>query len=183
MPSRNASSRGAIQLDSSLSYHEPLDRHKGRKRRRAGSLEYRGEDEDNKTELISSMSATIQTLKRQVSCLQRLLHDANAPRPTNSTRYTCPAASCRKHFKKSEHLYRHIRGQSDPTHEPLAGLINETHCLICSKTSSRPQDLVKHEKIFHGETYNTRLDKVLGTSLPASPPSSTSVAIDDTSNR
>lgn len=162
--------------------HEPLNRHNGRKRHRSGSLEHGRGDENVKIDTISSMSATIETLKHQVSCLQQLLRDAYTPLHMASIPHTCPAISCKKPFKRLEHLYRHIREQNDPAHEPLAGLINETRCLVCSKNLKRPQDLVKHEKKAHGELYISRLDKFLGTSLPLSP-SSTSVAVDDATSR
>lgn len=127
------------------------------------------------------MSATIEDLKHQVAILQRLL-DARAP--PISTRYACRAVSCKKDFGRLEHLYRHIRDQEeDPTHEPLADIINETYCVLCSKTCSRPCELVKHEKQFHGETYISRIDKFVGIAKPLSPPSSTSAASEDVRSR
>ncbi len=127
------------------------------------------------------MSATIGDLKHHVAILQRLL-DARAP--PISTQHTCRAVSCKKSFGKLEHLYRHIRDQKkNPTHEPLADIINETHCVLCSRTCGRPCDLVKHEKQFHGETYVSRLDKFMGIAMPPSPPSSTSAASEDVRSR
>jgi len=72
-------------------------------------LEHGRGDENVKIDTISSMSATIETLKHQVSYLQQLLRDAYTPLHMASIPHT-------------EHLYRHIREQNDPAHEPLAGL-------------------------------------------------------------
>jgi len=175
MSSSITSSRAAVRLDSSASHHEPLIRHKDRKRR---SPEYRGGDDNNQSGFIPSRSATIRTLKRQVLCLQQLLQDASAQPHMTPTGHTCPSASCLKRFKKIEHLYRHVRSQNDPTHKSLAVFIDETHCVTCFKTFRRPTDLVKHEKQRHGETFTSRLDRFL-----QSPPSSHPVAVDDASQR
>ena len=83
----------------------------------------------------------------------------------------CPAASCKKSFKRLEHLHRHIRDEKDESHKFLAVLINETQCSNCLKNCRRPSDLVKHERHTHGEVYRSRLDKLLGTSQPSIPTS------------
>lgn len=134
-------------------------------------------------ERINSMLGTIKSLEDQVSCLKNLLQQAYAPLRKTSTKHTCPALSCGKPFTTLEHLYRHIRDQKGSAHEPLAVLINETHCSVCSKTCRRPCDLVKHEKWFHRETYVSRLDKFLGTSVPLSPLSSRSMTANGPSSR
>ena len=138
-------------------------------------------DECDQTGRISSLLETVETLKLQVSCLQRLLDGHTLQL---STQFSCRAVSCKKEFKRLEHLYRHIRDQKhDPAHEPLAILIDETHCVKCSTTYSRSTDLVRHEKQLHRETYISRLDKFLNPLMPPSPPSSTSEAVDVTCNR
>lgn len=120
------------------------------KRRRSESSVHTSRDE-NKTDRITLLLETIATLKGQVSCLQQLLY---CHVPQLATQHSCRAVSCKKGFKRLEHLYRHIRDQQHhPTHKPLAGLINETHCVRYSKTFRRPADLVKHEKRVHHETY------------------------------
>jgi len=164
-------------FDSSLSHHEPPIRNKGRKRRRSRSLDYTSGDEYDQTRLIPLKSATVKTLERQVLCLQLLLQDASAQQPSISTGHTCPPASCRKHFKNLEHLYRHVRSQNDPIHNSLAGFIDEKHCVICSRTFQALRGLVRHEKSHHGEIFTSRLDKFL------QPPPSAFVAVDDAPKR
>ena len=180
--------------------HESLDRQDNRKRRRVSLCEQSerkrryatpsGQSDRKRHDLeISarkraiSTSATINSLEDQVSCLKKLLQQAYAPLRKTSTKHKCPSLSCEKSFTTLEHLYRHIRAQKDLTHEALTGLINETHCSVCSKTCRRPNDLVKHERAVHCETYVSRLDKFLGTSVPLSPLSSDPMAINGSSSR
>lgn len=180
--------------------HKSLDRQKDRKCRRTPRCEQsdgkhhratpsgqsdreRHGPEISAHERITSMSATIDSLEDQVSCLKNLLQQAYAPLRKTSTKHNCPALSCGKPFTTLEHLYRHIREQKDSTHQSLAVLINETHCSICSRTCCRPSDLVKHEKMSHGETYVSRLDKFIGTSVPLSHLSSHSMAVNGPSSR
>ena len=142
------------------------------KRRRSVSSESTSRD---------SLLETIATLEGQVSCLQQLLY-CHTQQP--ATQFSCRAVSCKKEFKRVEHLYRHIRVQQhDPTHKPLVGLINETHCVRCSKTYRRPTDLVRHEKVVHHEIYTSRLDRFLSPPVLPSPPSSISGAVDDARSR
>jgi len=165
--------------------HESLNLQNDRKRRHV-SLNEQNNHKRHCSETLAdkkviSMLATITSLEHQVSSLKKLLHQAYAPLHTTSTKHNCPALSCRKSFTNLEHLYRHIRDQDDSTHEPLTVLINEMHCSVCSKTCNRPLDLVRHEKSIHGETYVSRLDKFLGTSVSMSPPSSDSMTVHDSS--
>ncbi len=62
----------------------------------------------------------------------------------------------------------------DDAHRPFADFLNETRCTFCAKKFGRLHDVVKHERGSHGETYTSRLDKFLGSSVPPSPPSSVS---------
>ena len=167
--------------------HESLNLQNDRKRRRV-SLSGQSDRKRHRSEILAderviSMLATITSLEHQVSSLKKLLHQAYASLHTTSIKHNCSALSCEKSFTNLEHLYRHIRDQNDSTHESLAVLINETHCSVCSKICSRPFDLVRHEKKIHDETYVSRLDKFLGTSMPLSPPSSDSMIVHDSSSR
>ncbi len=161
--------------------HEPLNLQNDRKRRRV-SLSGQSDRKRHRCEILAH-ERTIECLEHQVSCLTKLLQQAYAPQRKTSTKHNCPASSCGKPFTTLEHLCRHIREQKGSTHEPLAVLINETHCSVCSKTCSRPSDLVKHERKFHRQTYVSRLDKFFGTWVPLSPLSSDSIAVNGPSSR
>lgn len=62
-------------------------------------------------------------------------------------------------FRQCWHMYRHLGSETYPAHQLLTAIINETHCSICSRTSRRPYDLIKHEKSVHGGRYASRLNK------------------------
>ncbi len=113
--------------------HESLNRHNGRKRHRSESLEHGRGDENVKIDTISSMSATIETLKHQVSYLQQLLRDACTSLHMASIPHTCPAISCRKSFKRLGIFVNRMTLRMSH----LQAFINETRCLVCSKNLKR----------------------------------------------
>lgn len=154
--------------------HAPSNGQKDRKCRRPEILAH---------ERVNSMLRTIKALEDQISCLKSLFQQAYASLRETSTKHTCRALFCEKLFTNLKYLYKHIREQKNSAHEPLAILINETHCFVCSKTCFKSFDFVKHEKMYHGETYVSRLNKFLDTSISLSPLSSRSTIINDPSSR
>ena len=109
----------------------------------------------------SSWARTLESLQRQTSSLQNLLYAAYGSGLEAAEILTCPSSECATGFPDVASLHKHIRYYSDTVHRSFAVLINETHCSVCSKTMSRPQDLVKHERHNHGETYSSRIQKFL----------------------
>ncbi|ODN75344.1 hypothetical protein L202_06520 [Cryptococcus amylolentus CBS 6039] len=61
-----------------------------------------------------------------------------APGPSSSFGHVCPYDTCRRPFKRSEHLRRHIGSHTDE--RPYS-------CLICRRTFSRNDNLLQHSKI------------------------------------
>lgn len=167
--------------------HESFNLQNDRKCRRVFLSEQsdckRHRSETLTNERVISMLATITFLEHQVSSLKKLLHQVYVSLHTTSIKHNCSALFCEKSFTNLKHLYRHIRDQNDSTHESLAVLINETHCLICLKICSRSFNLVRHEKKIHDETYRSRLDKFLDTSMSLSSSSSDSMIVHDLLSR
>ena len=132
---------------------------------------------------IESIVRANQALERENRSLRQLLQQTQTPSQTQPAKYACRAAACTKCFNHVEHLYRHIRNQSDIDYKALCTIIEETCCRICGEDLGLPRLLVNHERKGHGLCYKTRLDKIFQPPAPLSPPSSTYTGDDILSNR
>jgi len=126
---------------------------------------------------------SIRALKAQVSYLQQLLRGASALTFSTPSQSYCPIKGCGRKYSRLDHIQKHIRQSDDPKHKTAAAIINETHCVDCTKTWDRPTDLVRHEKYVHRNRYGLRLEKISGLTLQSSPsPLSSSTKASDSSS-
>lgn len=133
-----------------------------RKRRRSKSSDCGRENGAALHDTASSMTRSIKSLKAQVSYLQLRLREFSVSPLSTSTGYRCPVKGCRAESSRVDYIHRHIRRFTDPDHEIVAAIIDETHCVDCSKSWDRPTDLVRHERYHHGGGYLSRLDNIAG---------------------
>ena len=162
---------------------------KSRKRCRCESSDHERHKEKTPDDIVVSMKS-ITVLQAQVSYLQLLLREY-LPSPFSTlAEHRCPVNGCGCRSSRLDYMQKHIRQSTDPAHQTVAAIINETHCVHCFQSWNRPTDLVRHEKYHLNDSYISRLDKVSGISQraspfpsrPLSPPSSVSVDSDRSFN-
>jgi len=81
-------------------------------------------------------------------------HSSNS---LSSGEYICPVEDCRKPFRRSDNLSRHITDSKSPEHMEIASNLNQTYCVPCQKDFNRPSDFTCHEKNNHKDMYKARL--------------------------
>jgi len=76
--------------------------------------------------------------------------------------FCCPTEECDRIYKTAPDLHVHIRGKPGNGHNILKRIIDRTYCIHCDLHCNRPRDLKHHEKISHGEAYDSRIELFLG---------------------
>ena len=76
--------------------------------------------------------------------------------------FCCPITECDRIYKTAADLHVHIRGKPGNGHNILKRIIDRTYCIRCDQHCGRPRDFQRHEKVSHGEAYDSRIELFLG---------------------
>ena len=78
-----------------------------------------------------------------------------------SGKLRCPVEECDRSYKKASDLHVHIREKPGNDHQILKRIIDRTYCIPCNSHFRRPRDFQHHEKVNHGEAYDSRIELFL----------------------
>ena len=84
--------------------------------------------------------------------------------------FRCPVEKCNRAYRTAADLHVHIREKPGNGHDILKRIIDRTYCIPCGLHHSRPRDFQRHEKINHGEAYDSRVELFLGYLTQNAPP-------------
>ena len=76
--------------------------------------------------------------------------------------FCCPRKECDRGYKTAADLHVHIRREPGNGYDILQRIIDQTYCIRCDLHLKRPRDLQRHEKVNHGEAYDSRIELFLG---------------------
>jgi len=115
----------------------------------------------------SSAPPTLISLRATGARLHKLEYDSNTiylfP-PKNCKRgiyWVCPADSCPKKYIKKDQFHTHIRAAEGFGHKVLKCILNCEMCLKCNEKFPSWNHLNRHERDFHEEPYESRIEKFL----------------------
>ena len=88
-------------------------------------------------------------------------YDFHATLRDSFGRFCCPVKDCARNYKTTADLHVHVRKKPGNGHDILRKIVDRTYCIRCNIHFKRPRDLQHHERVNHGEKYDSRIEPFL----------------------